>query len=228
MSNSLLSKLDGYDVVHINSEFADQDSDHDPSVARFNLAGNNAPTVQPLDDQIISTNKPFSFNVSNKFADIDQGDTLTYSATGLPTGTGIVGNTGVISGTISQTGIFAVTVTAADGNGGNVSDTFDLTVANNKATFGNDIIFIDQLSGLKIVNALTGSDRVIGTDSNETIDGGAGNDYLDANGGNDIILGGLANDTILGGLGDDTISGAPGNDNRPTQQRSGGRYLRLG
>lgn len=49
VSGNLLSKLDAYDVVHINSEFADQDSDHDPSVARFNIgpsvitgnAGNN-------------------------------------------------------------------------------------------------------------------------------------------------------------------------------------------
>ncbi|MEH2347596.1 MAG: CARDB domain-containing protein [Nostoc sp.] len=214
VSNNLLNKLDGYDVVHVNSEFADQDSDHDPSVARFNLAKNNAPTVQPLDDQIISTNKPFSFNVSNKFADIDQGDTLTYSATGLPTGSSIVANTGVISGTISQIGIFGVTVTAADGQGGNVSDTFDLTVANNKATSGNDIIFVSELTGLNkyIVNALAGSDRVIGTNNNELIDGGADNDYLDGKGGIDVLLGGDGNDTILGGLGSDALSGGNGND----------------
>jgi predicted extracellular nuclease len=36
-SNNLLGKLNGFDVVHINSEFATQDSDHDPSLARFNL-----------------------------------------------------------------------------------------------------------------------------------------------------------------------------------------------
>lgn len=36
-SGNLRTNLDGYDVVHINSEFADQDSDHDPVVARFNL-----------------------------------------------------------------------------------------------------------------------------------------------------------------------------------------------
>ncbi|MFN6483348.1 MULTISPECIES: putative Ig domain-containing protein [unclassified Nostoc] len=214
VSKNLLSKLDGYDVVHINSEFADQDSDHDPSLARFNLAANNAPTVvQPIDDQIISTNKAFSFNVSNKFTDVDQGDTLSYSATGLPTGSSIVANTGVISGTVSQTGIFAVTVTAADGNGGNVSDTFDLTVANNKATSGNDIIFVSELTGLNkyIVNALAGSDRVIGTNTSELIDGGSGNDYLDGKGGIDVLLGGDGNDTILGGLGSDALSG--GNDN---------------
>lgn len=37
VSNNLLQRLDGYDVVHINSEFVDQDSDHDPSVARITL-----------------------------------------------------------------------------------------------------------------------------------------------------------------------------------------------
>lgn len=35
-STGLFAKLDAYDSVHINSEFADQLSDHDPSVARFN------------------------------------------------------------------------------------------------------------------------------------------------------------------------------------------------
>jgi predicted extracellular nuclease len=38
VSNNLLSNLNGFDVVHINSEFADQVSDHDPVLARFNLS----------------------------------------------------------------------------------------------------------------------------------------------------------------------------------------------
>ncbi|WP_052731272.1 endonuclease/exonuclease/phosphatase family protein [Spirosoma radiotolerans] len=37
VSSGLRSRLDAYDVVHINSEFFDQDSDHDPSVARFTI-----------------------------------------------------------------------------------------------------------------------------------------------------------------------------------------------
>ncbi|MDZ8077875.1 MAG: putative Ig domain-containing protein [Nostoc sp. DcaGUA01] len=215
VSNNLLSKLDGYDVVHINSEFADQNSDHDPSVARFNISGNDAPTlVQPIDDQIISTNKPFSFNVSNKFADIDAGDTLSYSASGLPSGASIAANTGVVSGTVPTTGIFAVTVTATDEEGLTASDTFELTVANNKATAGNDIIFVEELTGLDryIVNAQGGSDRVIGTNGIELINGGAGNDYLDGKGGADVLLGDGGNDTILGGLGKDIVSGGDGND----------------
>ncbi|WP_445635792.1 Dystroglycan-type cadherin-like domain-containing protein [Nostoc sp. DSM 114161] len=315
VSNNLLSKLDGYDVVHINSEFADQNSDHDPSVARFNISGNDAPTdttlsatsvnenvaantvigtftttdpntgntftyslvtgtgdtdnaaftidgnslqikaspdfetkpsysirlrstdngglsvekvltiqvndineaptvVQPIDDQIISTNKSFSFNVSNKFADIDAGDALSYSATGLPSGASIAANTGIISGTVPTTGIFAVTVTATDKQGLTASDTFELTVANNKATSGNDIIFVEQLTDLNkyIVDALGGSDRVIGTNGIELINGGAGNDYLDGKGGADVLLGDGGNDTILGGLGKDIVSGGDGND----------------
>ncbi|MFN6496656.1 MAG: putative Ig domain-containing protein [Nostoc sp. DedQUE01] len=215
VSNNLLSKLDGYDVVHINSEFADQNSDHDPSVARFNISGNDAPTlVQPIDDQIISTNKPFSFNVSNKFADIDAGDTLSYSASGLPSGASIAANTGVVSGTVPTTGIFAVTVTATDEEGLTASDTFELTVANNKGTPGNDIIFVEELTGLDryIVNAQGGSDRVIGTNGSELINGGAGNDYLDGKGGADVLLGDSGNDTILGGLGKDIVSGGDGND----------------
>ncbi|ARV62863.1 hypothetical protein BZZ01_05410 [Nostocales cyanobacterium HT-58-2] len=38
VSQNLRTNLDGFDVVHINSEFTVQDSDHDPVVARFNLA----------------------------------------------------------------------------------------------------------------------------------------------------------------------------------------------
>jgi uncharacterized protein len=37
VSDNLFSLLDGFDVVHINSEFADQVSDHDPVVAQFNI-----------------------------------------------------------------------------------------------------------------------------------------------------------------------------------------------
>jgi uncharacterized protein len=36
-SDALFGHLSGFDVVHINSEFADQISDHDPAVARFEI-----------------------------------------------------------------------------------------------------------------------------------------------------------------------------------------------
>jgi predicted extracellular nuclease len=38
-SDRLLGRLTAYDVVHVNAEFADQASDHDPSLARFSMIG---------------------------------------------------------------------------------------------------------------------------------------------------------------------------------------------
>lgn len=123
---------------------------------------------------LISINESFSFNASQddigkNFTDID-GDTLTYSATGLPTGFSIAGN-GVVSGQTASTGVFAVKVTTADGNGGTASDTFDLIVANNSATPRDDIILMSKLTGINKdkVNAKAGNDRVTGTDINEFI-----------------------------------------------------------
>ncbi len=39
VGNRLLGRVRAYDVVHVNAEFFDQASDHDPSVARIDLTG---------------------------------------------------------------------------------------------------------------------------------------------------------------------------------------------
>jgi hypothetical protein len=41
VSTRLLQRLRDYDSVHVNSEFHDQDSDHDPQVARFKIGGDS-------------------------------------------------------------------------------------------------------------------------------------------------------------------------------------------
>ena len=41
VSPSLLHPSPEYDSVHINAEFADQTSDHDPQVARLKVTGRN-------------------------------------------------------------------------------------------------------------------------------------------------------------------------------------------
>src|SRR5690606_32833010 len=67
------------------------------------------------------------------------GDTLSFSAAGLPAGLTIDALTGEISGTLSadasqggpgSNGVYSVTVTANDGNGGTVSESFTWTVGN--------------------------------------------------------------------------------------------------
>jgi uncharacterized protein len=45
VSNPLLRSFPvDYDPVHVNAEFADQASDHDPQVARLDLRGRSSPT----------------------------------------------------------------------------------------------------------------------------------------------------------------------------------------
>jgi predicted extracellular nuclease len=60
-SPNLMPKLAGFDIVHMNSEFADQLSDHDPAVAAFEIfapkvlagtAGRNTLTGGPGDDAL--------------------------------------------------------------------------------------------------------------------------------------------------------------------------------
>ena len=55
--------------------------------------------------------------------------TLTYSASGLPTGLSISSSTGLISGTASTAGTYAVTVTATDSTGASGSASFTWTVS---------------------------------------------------------------------------------------------------
>jgi beta-glucosidase len=61
--------------------------------------------------------------------DSTSGQTLSYSASGLPAGTSISATTGTISGTPATAGTSAVTVTARDGAGAFASQSFTWTVA---------------------------------------------------------------------------------------------------
>jgi large repetitive protein len=104
---------------------------------------NDAPTVTPIAPQTNPDADVVSLPVADNFADLD-GNTLSFSAAGLPAGLTINPTTGVISGTIDRGasqpngGIYSVTVTASDGNGGTVSTSFAWTVTNPAPTAAND------------------------------------------------------------------------------------------
>ena len=90
------------------------------------------PTVTEIPNQSVDNGAAFSADFSTYFEDTD-GDTLTFTATGLPTGVTLNTN-----GTLSFTAALvaretaethSVTITASDGvTGGTASDTFDLTI----------------------------------------------------------------------------------------------------
>ena len=97
-------------------------------------------------------------------SDSASGQTLTYSATGLPAGLSISSSTGLISGTPTATGTGSATVTAKDGTGASGSATFSWTV-NSQATgctgqsnapnFGPNVyIFTPSMSATTINNTL--------------------------------------------------------------------------
>ena len=118
-------------------------SDHDAAsnamLIRVNgaVSTNNPPTVAteiPDQTAMVGTALDYAFPV-NTFNDADS-DTLTYTATqsdgtALPSWLSFTAGTRTFSGTpaTADVGTVSVKVTASDGNGGTVSDTFDIVVS---------------------------------------------------------------------------------------------------
>ena len=99
---------------------------------------NAAPTVaNEIPNQSATAGTAFSFQfAADTFADTDTGDTLTYTATkgddsDLPAWLTFAASSRTFSGTppAADVGTLSVKVTASDGDGGTVSDTFDIVVA---------------------------------------------------------------------------------------------------
>jgi hypothetical protein len=100
---------------------------------------NDTPIVaNPIPDQAATEDTAFGYAFpANTFSDVDAGDTLSYTATladgsALPAWLSFNAVTRSFSGTPTNgdVGAIAVRVTADDGSGGTVSDTFTITVAN--------------------------------------------------------------------------------------------------
>jgi hypothetical protein len=112
---------------------------------------NDAPVANPIAPQTNPDSTPVSLDVSGNFSDVD-GDGLSFSATGLPPGLSIDANgniTGTLDADASQggplgDGVYEVTVTADDGNGGTVSTTFAWTVTNPPPVASNDNATTDE------------------------------------------------------------------------------------
>lgn len=73
---------------------------------------NTAPTLAAVATQFDAVNDVVSLDVN---ADDPDGDTLTFSAEGLPTGLSINASSGLVSGTVTEQGVFDVTFGVTDG-----------------------------------------------------------------------------------------------------------------
>jgi len=75
------------------------------------------------------------------------GDLLTWSATGLPTGLSINPSSGLISGTPTVVGVYSPTVTVTDGNTLPVSASFTWTI--------NNVLTVQPLAGAAVLAGTT-------------------------------------------------------------------------
>ena len=93
---------------------------------------NDAPVLSvPLDSDLRATDgMPFTYELPpGAFTDADLGDSLTFSATGLPEGVSIDPATGTLSGVPRGSGVGQIRITVDDGHGGTYSTTTTLTVS---------------------------------------------------------------------------------------------------
>ncbi len=115
----------------------------------------NAPILaNPIPDQSATEDAGFSFQfASGTFNDVDSGDNLSYTAqqaggTPLPGWLNFDASTRTFSGTPlnSDVGALNIEVTATDGAGATVTDTFDLTVSNvnDAPVLGNNQMSLNQ------------------------------------------------------------------------------------
>ncbi|MFK0155337.1 putative Ig domain-containing protein [Streptomyces sp. NPDC090499] len=139
----------------------------------------NTVTVTNPGSQSTATGSSVSLQIS---ASDSAGATLTYSASGLPTGLSISSSTGLISGTASTAGTYSTTVTATDSTGASGSASFTWTVS----TSGGGTCTSSQLlgnPGFESGNTTwTASSGVITSDSGEAAHAGSYKAWLDGYG----------------------------------------------
>ncbi|SHE61227.1 PKD domain-containing protein, partial [Leeuwenhoekiella marinoflava] len=170
---------------------------------------NDIPTVSnAIPDQTATENVVFTFQfAANTFEDIDVGDVLTYSAQlsgggSFPAWLSFDPLTRTFSGTPGNddTGLITIDVIANDGNGGTVSDSFELSIqgVNDAPVISTPLnisVFEDEpeaLTGISFTDPDAGSSPV-------TVTFNVGSGTLAAISGNGVTVGGTSNSLILEG-----------------------------
>jgi hypothetical protein len=114
------SQAGSYQVTFIASDGQAQDSET-VTISVANV--NRPPALSNIGDRSVDENSSLTFNLSATDPD---GDTLTYSASGLPAGAGFSGRTFTWTPASNQVGVYDVTFTVSDGR---LQDTETITLA---------------------------------------------------------------------------------------------------
>ncbi|MEZ6101439.1 MAG: putative Ig domain-containing protein [Pirellulaceae bacterium] len=169
---------------------------------------NDAPTVaNPIADQNVLQDDPFTLNVTGTFADIDVGDTITYSAAlsngdPLPGWLNFNAGTRTFSGTPGNDDVGTVTirVTGTDNANALATEDFDLTVGNvNDPPEINDQSFqvADDAANGTVVGNVLATDPDVGDTLTYQITAGNASDAFAINSTNGQLTVNDANQLIL-------------------------------
>ncbi|MFE1600533.1 choice-of-anchor I family protein [Methylobacterium sp. ID0610] len=175
-----------FEPVHINADFADQTSDHDPLLARFGIPA--------VGRSVAGTAGPETLTGG-------AGADTIRAAAGGDTITGLAGADQLFGEDGDDT---------VSGGAGNdfVSGGFGADSVSGEA--GDDLVFGDDDDD--VVDGGAGNDRVYGGTGTDRVFGSAGNDQVFGQDGNDFVAGGAGNDFVSGGYGNDEVHGEAGND----------------
>jgi predicted extracellular nuclease len=224
-----------FDIVHINSEFAEQVSDHDPSVSSLRFLRSDA-IATAGDDRIDQAAFDAVFDAAR--ADLTGDDTIDGKAgedvlfgyAGADTLLGgadddvLVGGEGndVLNGqggrdTVSFAGVrVGVTATLTTTLAQDTGDGLDVFVGIENVVGGafNDTLEGDEgenilrgANGDDLLQGRAGADTLSGVDGSDTLEGGLGDDFLYGGEGGDELDGGEGRDRLRGEAGADTIRG---------------------
>ncbi len=125
---TILSLDNALDLVVNEDQIRDAETRHTTEQVAYlalSYGNNQAPGVTNPGDQTNDTGETVNLAIS---ANDPDGNTLSYSATGLPAGLSIDSDSGVIAGAPNTVGNYNVTVSVADGNGGSDSVNFTWTI----------------------------------------------------------------------------------------------------
>lgn len=114
------------DIVHVNAEFWDGSSDHDPQVAFLHLVDSSVPSITAPAD-IHTATGPFASSCATIVSDASLGVATATDNAGPP----VITRSGVPAGNIFPIGTTTITYTATDSTGNTATATQTVTVVDN-------------------------------------------------------------------------------------------------